>query len=50
VTAHIDLATAADAPAIAAVFSAARTDAMPWLPRLHSDEEREPDVLMAWTP
>ncbi|MDX3097277.1 GNAT family N-acetyltransferase [Streptomyces sp. ME01-24h] len=32
-------ARAADADAITAVFLASRAAAMPWLPRLHSDEE-----------
>ena len=32
-------ATAADAPAITALFLAARAAAMPWLPDLHSDDE-----------
>ena len=32
-------ATAADAPAITALFLAARAAAMPWLPDLHTDEE-----------
>ena len=32
-------ATAADADAVTAVFLAARAASMPWLPRVHSDEE-----------
>jgi len=28
-----------DAPALAAIFTAARRDAMPWLPRLHTEAE-----------
>lgn len=37
------LATAADAAAITAVFLASRATAMPYLPRLHDDEE-----TLAW--
>ena len=36
---EIDQATAGDAEAVAAVFEAARADAMPWLPVLHSQAE-----------
>lgn len=43
-------ATAADAPEIAEVFLAARRDALPYLPKVHSDDETRrwiPDVVMA---
>jgi GNAT superfamily N-acetyltransferase len=36
VTVEIDMATRADADALAATFKAARMAAMPWLPELHS--------------
>jgi putative acetyltransferase len=39
VTVPIDQATRTDAPAVAAVFGAARDEAMPWLPRLHTAAE-----------
>lgn len=36
---EIDTAGPADSGALAAVFGAARRDAMPWLPRLHTEAE-----------
>ena len=36
---EIDHAGPADADAVAAVFGAARREAMPWLPRLHTEAE-----------
>jgi GNAT superfamily N-acetyltransferase len=36
---EIDRGTSADADAVAATFGAARRTAMPWLPRLHTEEE-----------
>ena len=36
---EIEIARAADADALAAVFTASRLAAMPWLPRLHSAAE-----------
>jgi GNAT superfamily N-acetyltransferase len=39
VTVAVRVATAADADAITAVHLASRAAALPWLPRLHGDEE-----------